>query len=1084
MGGRKHLVKINSGLVKLPPRSGIDQLEASLMATPCRFSRILPLLISTILLVCVYSSGQSDTAMLSGRVVDPSGLNINGAQVELVNVDRNVTATTKTNKTGLYTFPSVQPGHYRMRISAPDFTTVNLTSLTLSIQDSREQNFRLALGSVTESVTVEAHSNLVDVSNAVSTHVDQQFVKELPLNGRSFQTLFQLTPGVVITSTTPDEQGQFSVNGQRANANYFTIDGVGANVGAQARGFNGQATAGSLPALTVGGGTNGLVSVDAMQEFSIQTSGYAPEYGRTPGGQISILTRSGTDELHGDVFDYLRNDDVDANDWFANHNHLKRAKLRQNDFGGVLGGPIIRDKTFFFVSYEGLRLRQPRTGTADVPSLATRQAAVPSMQPYVDAFPLPTGPDEGNGLSPAHYTYSDPSRLDTESLRIDHLLNRQFTMFARYNRSTSSSGVRSGALSTVANTVFKLETATLGFNWAIRPTVNNDLHFNWSWSAASAFFTLDSLGGAVPLSPQNVFPNNPGPANSVLELFVVTGNNTTLSLGPSTKRNLQRQFNLVDSFSWQFGDHLLKLGADYRRLTPEQDAARYQVLPFFLAASDLDAGTPGIGVGLVGIYGPISAVYDNYSLFVQDTWRTTRRMTLTYGLRWDYNPTPSGHGANGLPALTVVGVNNLSTASPAPSGIPYYHATLDNLAPRVGLAYNVRDSKDYGAILRAGFGVFFDMGNGPIGNIFTGPSFQNSVFPVVSTPNFPLPPSQAVMPPPALNPPFLFLYAFPPTLRQPYTYHWDLAYEQSIGDRQALTMSYVGAAGHSQLRQDTLGGVAINPDVGQIFYVNNAGYSNYNSLQLGFRRRQARGLEILAAYAYSHSLDNVSADSQQSTPTIQFSPSRDYGPSDFDIRHTGSVAIDYQPPSPVHSGWARAALSGWGFNTLLVGRTSTPVNVVINQDLGFGSQNYRPDIVPGAPLYIRDSTSPGGRRINPAAFAVPAAPTQGDLARNALRGFPLFQQDISVRRSFHITEKFTLQARVEAFNILNHPNFAPPLGTLGFVSGGTLSPMAGFGMSQSMFNVGAGSGGNTGGFNPLYQIGGPRSLQAALKLEF
>jgi hypothetical protein len=1050
-----------------------------------RCSRVLILCaaVSTIML-SRHAKAQSDSAILLGRVLDPAGLNIQGAQVELVDVDRESTTTTKTDNSGFYTFSNVKPGHYRMQVSAGGFRTVNLTSLTVNIQDNLEENFKLAVGSMSESVTVEAKGTSVDVSTSVSTVVDQQFVKELPLNGRSFQTLFQLTPGTVIASTSYAEQGQFSVNGQRTNANYFQVDGVSANVGAAAGNSPGQSVGGSLPALTAGGGTNGLVSVDALQEFVIQTSGYAPEFGRTPGAQIAITTRSGTNEFHGDLFEYLRNDLFDANDWFANHLGLKKAALRQNDFGGVLGGPILKNRTFFFLSYEGLRLRQPTTGLSDVPSLAARQSASSIIQPFLNAFPLPTGPDEGNGLAPADYAFSNPSRLDAVSIRLDHHFSQKLTAFARYNYSPSYFRQRSNgafALSIIENVPLRLQTATAGLTATLTPSIINDVRFNWSWSSASSATTGDNLGGAVPLSPTDFLPSGRSINTSTFGYVIESGNLAEIQYGRNA-RNLQRQLNIVDNLSWQIRKHLVKLGLDYRRLTPQENNDDYHQFSIFNTVDDLLNASP-LGA-LVGAYdGPVKIVYDNYSAYAQDTWRVRNSLTFTYGLRWDYNPAPHGHGASGLTPLTVVGLDNLRTVSIAPAGTPLYHAPRNNIAPRFGAAYSFNGLAKSPAVIRTGFGVFYDLGNGPTGNAFNHSPFSNLQFRAAQT--FPLTPTDAAPPPLTSAPPYSFIVAFPGTVRQPYTYQWNLSYEQGLGSNQTFTAGYIGSAGHSLLRTDVIQGPQLNPNFGQIFFVNNLGYANYNALQLQFRRRQAQGLEVLASYTYAHSLDNVSGDSTQNVPAMQVNPVLDYGDSDFDIRHTGSVAIDYEPPFRRGPDWAKRILGGWGLNTLVIARTSPPVNVQLLQDTGFGLNFYRPDIVPGVPIHIDDPTVGGGDRINANAFAVPASGAQGDLRRNSLRGFPLFQEDFSLRRNFRLTERLRLQARFEAFNVFNHPNFASPNSLLGIAAGGTIIPLGTtFGESQSMFGAGASSGGLASGFNPLYQVGGPRSLQLALKLEF
>ena len=1026
-----------------------------------------------------------ELAAVTGLVTDPNGRSVPGVTVLITNLATNVVSRTVTSDQGIYRVPSLQPGIYRMTVDKDGFKSIVKSGVELHVQDVASINFELQIGSVNETVTVEAGAPVVDTQNAaVKTVVDRQFVKEIPLNGRSFQTLFQLTPGTVIANTSYAEQGQFSVNGQRTNANYFQVDGVSANVGAAAGNSPGQSVGGSLPAMTSAGGTNGLVSVDALQEFEIQTSGYAPEYGRTPGAQVVISTRSGTNDFHGDLFEYLRNDLFDANDWFANKFGLKKAALRQNDFGGVLGGPIVKNRTFFFLSYEGLRLRQPATGLSDVPSLAARQSASSTIQPFLNAFPLPTGPDEGNGLAPANYAFSNPSRLDATSLRIDHHFSQKLSAFARYNYSSSYFKQRSAgafALSIIEDVPVRLQTATVGVTATLTQSVVNDARFNWSWSSASSSTSGDNLGGAVPLPFASFLPVGQSPDTSNYGFVIESGNLTEIQYGKNAW-NLQRQVNLVDNLSWQVRKHLVRFGVDYRRLTPEENSAHYLQFPIFNTVADILNASPALAQ--TGAYaGPVNIVYDNYSAYAQDSWRMLGNLTITYGVRWDYNPAPFGHGTNGLVPLKVVGLDDLATVSTAPPGAALYHATRDNIAPRFGASYSFNGIGRFPAVLRTGFGVFYDLGNGPTGNAFNFSPFSNSVFKSVQT--FPLTPADAAPPVLTSAPPYSFIVAFPETLRQPYTYQWNLSYEQSLGSKQTITAGYIGSAGHSLLRTDVIQGPKLNSNFGQVYSVNNFGYSNYNALQIQFRRRQSMGLTVLASYTYAHSLDNGSKDSTQNVPSTQVNPALDYGSSDFDIRHSGSVALDYEPPFHRGPDWARRILGGWGVNTLVIARSSPPVNVQLLENAGFGFNFYRPDVVPGVPFYINDSTVGGGRRINTKAFTVPASGVQGDLGRNSLRGFPLFQQDFSLRRTFHLSERLRLQARFEAFNVFNHPNFASPNSLMGIVIRGNLIPLStAFGQSQSMFGAGASPGGLASGFNPLYQVGGQRSLQLALKVEF
>jgi hypothetical protein len=261
----------------------------------------------------------------------------------------------------------------------------------LNVSDQLALKLQLQVGQISESVTIQGSSLIQTESPAVGTVINRQFVANLPLNGRSIQALIELTPGTVLTKG----EGQFSINGQRDNANYFSGDGVGTNVGTRPFPSLGQAAGGTLPAFSALGGTNNLVSVDALQEFRIETSTYAAESGRTPGGQVAIVTRAGTNRFRGTIFDYFRNDALDANDWFANSGGLKKPPLRQNDFGGVVGGPISKDRTFFFFSYEGLRLRQPQVGITPVPSTQARQAAPAPIKPLLNAFPVANGKRAG-----------------------------------------------------------------------------------------------------------------------------------------------------------------------------------------------------------------------------------------------------------------------------------------------------------------------------------------------------------------------------------------------------------------------------------------------------------------------------------------------------------------------------------------------------------------------------------------------------------------------------------------------------------------------------------------------------------------
>src|ERR1700758_1114896 len=432
---------------------------------------------------------QSTSASLAGRVSDPSKARIAGAKVAAISAATNVSDEATTNAAGEYYLRSLIPGTYRIEVEKPGFKKLIRPGVILHVQDALDIDFEMPVGGESERVTVESGAPLLNTESAsVSTLIDNRFVKNMPLNGRSFSSLIDLTPGVVLVPSNFFEEGQFSINGQRPDANYFMVDGVSANFGTPTASF-GQGGTGQLPATDAFGGMSNLVSLDALQEFRIQTSTFAPEFGRTPGAQVSVVTKSGTNAFHGTAFEYFRNDVLDANDWFADNKGLRKPALRQNDFGGVLGGPIIKDKLFFFGSYEGLRVRQPQIANTYVPSLATRQTAPAAVQPLLAAFPQPNGPDLGNGTAAFAAGYSDPSSLDSYSGRIDYRLSERLSLFGRYSDAPSSIVQRGGgtfktAYSNLNHTKARTQTVTVGAN----ETVSNAIsaHFfgsNALWTA-------------------------------------------------------------------------------------------------------------------------------------------------------------------------------------------------------------------------------------------------------------------------------------------------------------------------------------------------------------------------------------------------------------------------------------------------------------------------------------------------------------------------------------------------------------------------------------------------------------------------
>ncbi len=677
-----------------------------------------------------------ELAAVTGLVTDPNGRSVPGVTVIITNLATNVASRTVTNDQGIYRVPSLQPGIYRITIDKDGFKSIVKSGIELHVQDVASINFELQIGSVNETVTVEAGGLVINTTDAtVGTVVDRKYVENMPLNGRSFQDLILLTPGVVTSSPNSplasggvNTHGEFSVNGQRAESNYYTLDGVSANSGIVA-GNPRAATSGSLPVSTILGTTQGLVSVDALEEFRVQSSTYSAEYGRNPGGQFSFVTRSGTNQWHGNAFDYLRNNFFDANDWFNNFFSKPLAALRQNDFGGTLGGPLGfphvyngKNKTFFFFSYEGLRLLQPQAATPSfVPDLcmrgagpcptsgpgAGRQPAASALLPIVNAFPLPSPngvEDAANGIGQFIGTWSNPSSVDSTSVRFDHVVSDKLRLFFRFSNTASTTTVREASNSLAGLFPFSYTTRsyTGGATSAISSRVSNEFRLNYtSNESLNGPPRVTNFGGAQPvdiLQLQGV-DSRTYPFAQVDVFFNAFGADFA-AFGQQPDSGKQRQWNLVDALSVSFGRHQIRAGVDFRRLAPIINSNTPIAQYLFISESSVEANTVDFGQAISNA--PAHPVYTNYSAFAQDDWRITPRLSLSMGLRWEVNPAPGGKTSN---RPYVVQGSTLSTLTLAPQGTPLWNTAWYNFAPRLGAVYIVRNTPGFETVVRGGGGV-------------------------------------------------------------------------------------------------------------------------------------------------------------------------------------------------------------------------------------------------------------------------------------------------------------------------------------------------------------------------------------------
>ncbi len=1078
--------------------------------------------------VCVNSVYSQTSATLAGRVSDERRAAVVGAAVEAVNVATNNVLTATTNDDGRYVFSELSPGVYRVSVRQTGFQTTVRETVVLNVASRATQNFTLQVGEVSATVTVESGQELIERdSPTVSTVITREFVENIPLNGRSFQSLLELTPGVVLTPSGATNPGQFSVNGQRTNSNYFTLDGVSANAGTTPIATSSQQAAGTLPNTTVLGGFNNLASVDELQEFRVQTSVFAPEFGRTPGAQVSLISRAGGNRLTGSVFNYIRNEKFDANSFFNNRAGRPRGVLRQNNFGFTVGGPVYlprfgegtpflydgRDKTFFFVSYEGLRLRQPVFRSANVPSVFARNRAaelgLTNISTFLAAFPLPNAAPTTTDplIGRFEQSISNPVEVNSIGVRIDQKITSKFNVFGRFKRTPSSIDSATTVFPNQSN-FFSIETnlLTLGATYAASSNLAFDLRGNYTDDSGDFLFQGQEIGGAVLPDLGTLVP--PFAAEGNVSVSVFFGNLINQTRGRSFG-NGQRQLNLVGSATVLLGNHQVKFGGDFRHLRPKVNARSFGfTYNFGTLAQAIEApatrGTVNVSVQALAPVGQFT--FENYSAFAQDTWRVNERLTLTYGVRYDVNLPPTSDGA--LP-FAINGLDNPLTATLAPPGTKAFETTFNNFAPRVGAAYTL--DRDGTFVIRSGFGVFYDLATGQATRGYASFPF-NSVRAATRVPFIPGSPAitAALQPAPFnTNPPYtseFFVYA--PNTKLPYTLQYNVSLEKSLGARQSISATYVGSRGRRLLFTELLRntpadaalGIPANQVLNSIFnsassfsnvsVTSNRGKSDYNALQIQFERRLSRGLQAIASYTFAKSSDNISSEIASSPALFRVDPDAEYAPSDFDIRHTFTAALTYRIPSPIREGFGRKVLNGFALDLITRARSAPPINAFVSyQTSGFVSFINRPDLDESVPLYIEDATLPGGRRINPAALATAPFTRQGTLGRNALRAFPLYQTDVALRREFKIAENLKLQLRAEAFNVFNRANFGYDGNNqiVRTVRGTSVTENLNFGQSTVVLAdqlSGFTGGGSTPGFNQLYSVGGARSLQFAAKLIF
>jgi hypothetical protein len=1065
---------------------------------PCASSFMFRWIVRTLLTFSCFAgvAAAQDFVSLTITVTDTTNAMVPNASVTLVNTHRGTIYHQQSTQGGYVIFDSLLPGEYSVQIEKPGFRKYLVDTLTLAARDRKTMVAELKVAEAqATSIEVKERVGLVSNDAAEGVPLSQEYIQDLPVNGRNVESLILMAPGIS-SAAGGKSDGGINANGLRSNTNYYTLDGVSANRsvggggGPGGGGFPGGPGGGGGGAPPGAGGASEMISMDAMQEMNVQTSSIAPEFGRSPGAQIAMTSRSGTSDFHGSVYYYFRNQRLDANDWFANSGGYGRGSDHENRPGATLGGPLVKGKTFFFAQVDQLRLTSPYSVIASVPSLVTREGTSAQLQPFLNAFPIPNSIALTDGAAQYRAVIANPSRSDSASLRLDQIINSKTTLFLRYSLAPSSSERRGSEV--ISPNILTYQSShssliTTGLGMVLPNGMVNDLRFNYSWTTSSGYSIMDNFGGAVPLTDSEVFPKGITSATGSfnLNMMGVAG----YSYGGHSA-NEQQQFNVVDSVTKVVGAHHEKAGMDLRRTMVTTARIPYsENVSFNGIAGNSYSLTSGSALNgqITSSVPTVYPTYLNFSLYGQDTWRFTDRTTFTYGVRWDVNPAPTarqGEKPFALSANSVAGVTQND---------PIYPTKWWDVAPRFGVAYQISTQPGFEMMFRSGFGLFYDLGYGITAGAFSGAPYQSVN--TISEVAFPL--AAKYLAAPSLPPtrPYGQINAAALGLTTPEILQWNATIEQHFGSGSVLSIGYVATRGINLMRNQTSPTYSDAYDV--VNQATNGASSSYNGMQLQFRKRLSDRLQTQLSYTWAHSIDTASSDGGGGGGFATLLTGGQKGSSDYDIRQNLSLSGSYRFPAPA-KGWIWSPLRHWYMDFVDTARTGLPfdlqtisssssgavtlngttvtttttTNGDANSNVGLFAQ-VRPNYN-GKAIWISDPTVPGGRRINSAAFDLVTGFSQGNLGRNALRGFGQQQLDLALRRTFPITERWKLTLSAQGYNVLNHPNFANP------------SPLEGanlaspdFGVVTQMLNQSGFGGGGS-----VFRSGGPRSMELSIRVQF
>ncbi|MCS6805240.1 MAG: TonB-dependent receptor [Acidobacteriota bacterium] len=984
---------------------------------------------------------QSTKATVSGTVTDQGGAVVVNVRISATNKGTGISRETNTDEAGRYRLAELSPGLYEIKAERDGFKQEVRSGIELTVGREAVVDFSLAVGSIQETVLVQGDAPLLETTNsAVRWLVNERQIEQLPLNGRDVYQLATLQNGVISTSTITfgqDEVGpgatRLSVNGGRLDFNTYYLDGTET---VDAFGYS------------PGGLSGGFLGVDALREFEVLTSNYSAEFGQGGGAIINAVTKSGGNDLHGTAFIFHRNSALDARNFF----NAQKLPFKRNQFGGSLGGPIVKDRTFFFGSFEGLRRGEGTSTIFNVPSPAARMGNLttgqvmvhPNVLPYLALYPMPNGPISGDtGIF--RKDFNEVTNEDFLTIRLDHQLTEKLSMFGRY---TFDDSELTKVAAVIQNQVLtnRNQYMTLEGNWLITSRAINNARFGFNRSAFVSDFPFN-----VPVSPDLGFL--PGHPMGAFSLAGFTELRPALTAGRNFVLNT---YEVSDQFLYTRGGHNLKIGGLLRRyqlnansaLVPDGVYVYGGGLNLFLTARPqvLYIPTPG-----TDFYRAIRQSL--FALYVQDDWKVRRNLTLNLGLRYETISTPTE--ANGR----VSNFRNFTDATPV-VGDPYIdNPSRGNFGPRIGFAWDPTGNGNWS--VRAGAGIFyselfpmryrFQISSVPPFSSFRvipGINFQTgapcfpSCFAVFG--NNPIP-----------VPGLLWLTQF--KAEQSTVYQWSLNVQRGLGQDFVVTAGYIGSRGvnlqtgnSTNIRRDfqfvngqrfypqisNIQAARLNPAYGAIQLLGFNGDAYYHGLQLTATRRLSSGLQFHFAYTYSKSIDtNSSIDSTFTNAQLgadmqdPFNSRGDRGLSDFDVRHNFVANFLWDVPlGKNRSGAAGVLAKGWSLGGILNMRSGFPFGPAIGFDRARSGidnvQSQRPNLAPGRNPASAVTGNPS-RYIDPSIFQLQPAGFYGSAGRNIFEGPDLHVFDFSVIKRTPITERLNTEFRFEAFNLFNHTNFGP-----------------------------------------------------------